>query len=404
MADETVIESNAPAAPESSATPTSAPQAPSVPAAGASTQSEAAKPETRRDTIARALADKKAETGDTELRDRLIKEGKIKPASPAKQAAAAQMLRDNGKFAGKAPAPAAAVAPQVLAAPAPTPLPKWLKKELEPHWMKAPPELQQSFVKYGEDASKGIEKYKTEAATAQAFMKELAPFEQMVRADGGTLQTAVKSMLGIAQQLRTGSPQDKAMLVARTMQQYGVPFEHIAHAFGVRLTDANGQQIQPSFPQTDPQIAALMREVHSLRGSIQSREQAAQAAEDARVAKIAESFGKDRPHYEELKPQIAGILNGGLVSGAETMSETEILQAAYDMALRLNPTLYEQHLAQERERAAQAERDKANQAAQASRAAAVQVRGAPGSASLPAVDPKDRRSAIRHAIALHSRT
>lgn len=406
MADETVVQPNAPAAPESS-TPPPTTQA-SVPgAAGASPSSEPAKPEQRRDTIARALADKKAETGDTGLRDRLIAEGKIKPASPAKQAAAAQMLRDRGKFTGKAPeqpvATQGAALPVETAPPQFPPLPKWLKKELEPVWQKGPPELLQAFSKYGEDATKGIEKYKGEATQAQALLNEFKPFEQMIRAEGGTPQTAIRSLLQISSQLRTGSPQDKAQLVAQTMKQYGVPFEHIAQMFGVRLTDANGQPVQSSIPQTDPQIAALMREVNTLKGSIQSREQAAQAAEDARIAKIAEAFGKDRPHFEDLKPQIAGLISGGLVQGMDTMSESEILNAAYDMALRLNPALYEQHLAQERERAAQAERDKANQAAQTSRAAAVQVRGAPGSKSLPAVDPKDRRSAIRHAIALHQR-
>lgn len=406
MADETVIESNAPAAPESSVTPPPVTTpAPSVPAAGASTApSEPAKPESRRDTITRALADKKAQDGDTALRDRLIAEGKIKPASPAKQQAAAQMLRDKGKFVGKAPEQAAAAGAPEAPAAASVPLPKWLKKELEGEWGKAPQTLQQAFVKYGEDASKGIEKYKTEAATASAFMRDLQPFEQMVRAEGGTMQTAVKNMLQIASQLRAGSPQEKAQLVARTMQQYGVPFEHIAQMFGVKLTDASGQPVNVNIPQQDPQLAALMREVQTLKGSIQSQQQATQQAEDARVAQALDAFAKDHPHYEQLKPQIARIINGGLVPDFETKSYSEILQEAHDMALRLTPDLYEQHLAQERERAAQAEREKANQAAALSRQAAVQVKGAPGGKSLPTVDPKDRRTAIRHAIALHSRT
>jgi hypothetical protein len=406
MADAETVQPNAPAAPESS-TPPPTPAA-SVPgAAGASTTTEAAQPESRRDTITRALADKKAEVGDTGLRDRLIAEGKIKPASPAKQAAAAQMLRDKGKFVAKAPdTPQAPVQQPAFAPEVPqaVPLPKWLKKELEGEWTKAPLPLQQAFAKYGDDATKGIDKWRSEAEKASAFMRELQPFEQMVRSEGGTIQTAVKSMLQIASQLRTGSPQDKASLVAQTMRQYGVPFEHIAHAFGVRLTDANGQPVQPSFQQQDPQVAALMREMQSIKGSIQSRQQAEQAELDARAAKAAESLARELPHFEELKPQIAKVIQGGLVEGMDSMSEAEIYKAAHGIALRLNPDLYEQNLAQERERAAQAERDKANQVAQASRAAAVQVRGAPGSKSLPDVTPGDRRSAIRHAIALHTRT
>lgn len=417
MADE-LNTSNATPAPE--APTTSANTNPSAPAAsqGVAPTTEAAQPEQRRDTIARVLADKRAEGGDTSLRDRLIAEGKIRPAAekPATQIGAkpGDRSRDGqGRFAGgvKAGAVTPAGTPnatatiaapaQTAAAPERPALPKWLAKDLEPVWNQGQPELLASFLKYGEDAHRGVEKHKSAAQQHESLMAEFKPYEQIMRAENATPQTAIRGLLKTSAILRTGDPAQKAHVVAQTMQQFGVSLPQLAQMFGAQIMDAHGQPIQQ--PQLDPQVLALRQELNSLKGSIQSQQQAAQQAETARVAKIAESFGKERPHYEQLKPQIGRILSAGLVEDAEAKSDIEILQAAYDIALRMNPTLHEQHLAQERERAAQAERDKANQAAQASRAAAVQVRGAPGSPSLPAVDPKDRRSAIRHAIAVHSR-
>lgn len=306
----------------------------------------------RREVITRIVAEH-SDDGSS-LRDKMIAAGKIKPGQ--------QRQRPQ-----EAPRPSA---PQPQATPTGAlPLPKWLKKELEGEWGKASPTLQQAFAKYGEDAGRGIDRYRTAAQAHEAMMSELAPYDQMIRAEGGTPQTAVRNLLQVAAQLRNGSPQDKAMLVARTMQQYGVPFEHVAQMFGS-----------------------------------QQHSQSADHMADQRAAAAIEAFAQQgRPGFDGLRPQIARLIQGGLVEGSDHKSEMEILDAAYELALRMHPGVQQQMIAAERERAIQEERDKANRVARVSRAAAVQVSGAPGSASLPPVDPKDRRSAIRRAIALHTR-
>lgn len=354
-------------------------------------------PVSRKEVIAETLAKDADTKGDTSVRQRLIEQGLIKPRGAH---AAVQPRTEQGKFApGKplakaAPAPVAAPAP--AAAPAIPSMPKWLAKELEPHWTQGKPELLNAFLKYGEDANRGIEKYKTEA---QSLIGEFAPYEQMLRAENATPQTAIRSLMGTAQLLRQGQPQQKAQAVAQMIRQFQIPFEHVAQSLGVQMQGADGNPVQ--MPQQDPMLAQLMQRVESMQNQFQLSQQAAQEAENARLLRITETFGKDRPHYEALLPAIVGLINGGLVErGGRT--EMEILQEAYDKALRLNPELYEQHLASEREKAAQAERAKANQQAQLSRSAAVQVKGAPGGPTVQKFDPKDRRAVLRAAIAAHT--
>lgn len=388
---------------ESSSTPPPTGTQPASPGAVSApeTKAEPSAPLPRREVIAEAMAKKAEKDGDASVRQKLIDKGLIKPAQPgARGAHAAHQPRDQGKFAGPPAKPngAAQQAPQVTQAqPAPIqrpPLPKYLKKELEGMWNEANPDLLKAFSQYGEDATRGIEKYKLSAQSYEALAKEFQPYQALIQAEGGNPQVVVRNLLSTASSLRTGTPYEKAQLVARIMQSYGIPQEHVAQMFG------QAQQGQPPVAQPDQQVQALYQRINQLEQAWQGQSQATQEAETQRIHKIAESFAKDRPHYEELRPQIARLINGGLIEGN---SELEILGNAYDAALRLNPALFEQHLSAEREKAAAAERDKANQQAQASRAAAVQVKGAPGGVSLPAIDPKDRRTAIRHAIAVHTR-
>lgn len=415
MAEE--LNGAAPASPQVTvAVETPAPAPAAAPDAPAAVDKPTFDTRDRKSVIADAMAKRAEEKGDSSLRQRMIERGIIKPAQPKdgtgqvsstqRGAHAAAQPRVNGKFAGPpaaAPAPhqaaPQAVAPAVSAAPAvqrPA-LPKWLAKEIEPHWNQAPPELLAAVHKYGEDANVGITKYKSAAQERDALMAEFRPYEQLLRADNATPQTAIRNLMQTAAALRAPDPGMRAQTVAKAMQKFNIPFAAVAQHFGFQVQGADGQPVQ--IPQQDPQLTALMQEVNALKGSIQSQRQSAEQAEAERLAKITEAFGKDRPHYEALKPQIARLLNGGLVDDVDGKSEAEILQAAYDMALRLNPELYAQHVAQERDRAAQAERDRANQLAQQARAASVQVRGAPGgSASTPNFDPRNRADVIRHAI------
>jgi hypothetical protein len=341
----------------------------------------------------------------------MIAKGIIKPRDPTEQQIADRARDQQGRFTKSQPQNGQAARPpasssSTLSVPAvETPLPKSLKRDLEQHWKTAPDELRKAWLQRDQDYEKGIGTYKQQAEAANQVLAEFKQYEPVMRLTGATPVSAIRSILPTMAVLNTGSPQEKAFVLARAMQQYGVPLEHI-------------QQVMQGGASAVPQDTAynqLAQQVQSLQSMFQTTRQQAEQAEQQRLAAIAESYGKDKPHFEQLRSQMWALLQAQNTAEAQGVAgplgergttslwgEQQWIDAAYKAAIRLSPELYESELRRQRDEAARAEREKANQVAQASRAAAVQVRGAPASsvANINA-DPRDRRSVI--AAALRSR-
>ena len=398
---------SAPEAAPAASTPAPAPATPAAaPAAPAA-------PVERRDMLKAAMKEAAQPSEGKSLRERMIEKGVIRPAAEASRPRA-----PDGKFAPSQPkaapqaaagAPAAsAVAGQAPAAPAPiedVPLPKSLRKELEPLWKAASPELRKAIIQREADYDRGVAGYRTRAQEAEALFNEFKPYEQLMRMTGASPISAIRNMMPTMAVLATGSPQEKAFVMAKALQAYGVPLEHIAQVMQGGVNAVQGQQV-------DPMVQQLAAQVQNLTQAWTQNQQSAQQREDARLATIADAFGRDKPNFETLRPQMWSLLQaqaaaeergltGPLGAPAQTAAWTEQqwVENAYNATLRLNPEMYQAELTRQREEAARAERDKATQAAQASRAAAVQVRGAPAPAALGAqVNPQDRRAVIAAAM------
>ncbi len=339
------------------------PTEPSAPGAVAAPEKVPEPPKTRREAIEKAVRAQAAPTEGKSLRDKMIEQGVIRPAGEKPRA-------PDGKFVPVQPGAVKAAPVQAIATPAPAtvPLPKALRQELAPVWAKTDPAMQAAIAKYVEDASKGIEIHKTKAT---------------LRAEGGTPQRAIRDLLNTAYVLRTAPESQKAALIAQTMRSFNISPD--------ALSQALQGGVQQSQQQADPRYDQLQQQVQSLSALLNGQQ-------ERHYTNIADSFGREKPHWELLKPHVAGILSRGEIDNAESMTETQILDAAYTRALQQYPVVSTADAEAQRQAALRAERDKANAAAAASRAAAVQVTGAPGGQAAPAFDPTDRRSVLSHAL------
>ena len=309
--------------------------------------------------------------------------------------------RQAGKFAGPPIVPAGAqqpvagqpLAPAASQRPA---MPKSLRKELEPLWNAAPAELVQAFIQRDQDAEKGITQYKSQAEQASALLNEFKPYEWILRNENATPVTAIAPLLKTAALLRTGTPAQKAQAVAQTMQQFGIPIEHIAAMFGGKAPQGQSQAA------LDPAYSALYNEVNGLKHQFQTTLQSQQQNEEQRLKAIINQFSSDptNSHFESVKDKVAQLLQAPALLGpnAHLMGERELLELAYKTAIKLDPTLSAQLAAQQQAEAQRIAREKAQQAVNQSRGAAVQVRGAPGAPSTPNIDANDRRSVIANAV------
>lgn len=247
--------------------------------------------------------------------------------------------------------------------------PKSWKKDYHEHWSKLEPAIQEYVLQREDEYYRGVGTYKQNAEVGQQFMEAARPYEAVMRSLNVTPVQAFQALANADYTLRTADRATKAQLFAQLAQQYGVD-----------LTDVQAP------PIIDPTVAELQKTIQDLRNELYQVKNSWETVQTSTLQAQIEDAAKRLPHFEELRPTMAQVMNAGL---ANTLEE------AYDKALRLNPELFDQVTAQQRQAEEQRRLQEAAQAAAKAKAAAVQVRGSPSTA-LPATRT-DLRSVLESA-------
>ena len=170
--------------------------------------------------------------------------------------------------------------------------------------------------------------------------------------------------------LRNSAPEQKLMYLQQLAGQYGIDLSGIA-----------GGQVPQTYAM---QYAPILNEINNIRGEINGWKQQQESAQNAAMLNEINAFANKAEHFEEARPTMISLLQGGLA---------ESLEEAYDKAIRLDPELFERI---QQAQQAQAEAKKSaelNRAAKAARAAAVSVRSStPGINTAPKA--QDRRTLL----------
>lgn len=282
----------------------------------------------------------------------------------------------DGKFlpieAAAEPVPAAEVAP------AEEPLwkrpPNSWKKDFHEVWATAASDPKMApLVEYAfrreEEMRAGIEPLIPKAKFADEVNQAMAPFEENIRASGVAPVQALQSLMVADHQLRSLPVEQKAAYGLSLLTQYGVPLEAIYAAL------ANPP------PQIPPGYVPAQNVQHMVRSEISAWEQSQQ---DAHLQAEIDTFKADKPDFEDLRPAMQALLNGGLVPD---------LASAYEKAKRLDDTAFAQMQTASQAKAIADKREAADKAAKQARAAAVSVPSSSPRAA-PATNAKDRRSLI----------
>jgi hypothetical protein len=267
---------------------------------------------------------------------------KPEPASAAKPAetAEAKAVRErdeaSGKFVSKEPKePSASTAEQAdgsgqdgkaQARPSEgrdyTKPPAHFLPRAKEGWGSTPPDVQGEVHRMVENYEKGLSEYKE----SHEKWKPLREFEQIAKQAGTTVPDYLKSVYAIDQLIRT-NPVEGIKRVLATANI--TPEQYARHVL---------QQAQQNPP--NPQQDKLGQTIQQLQQQItQMQERDKQREEESRLQQVAqkfiEPFKTDHPRYDELEGDIAFFLNSGKISSS--LSERERLEAAYDMAERINP-------------------------------------------------------------------
>lgn len=302
------------------------------------------------------------------------------PREPAeKTETAPQGERDpSGRFAKRTadvpgqqrpPAPAAALtaAPVAPAAPAAAPAeadapPTSWSNEEKAEWNRLPPTAKAAIQRREREVVQGLQRAAESRKFGDSVYQEIAPYMEILRAEGATPQAAVKVLLETAHTLRHGSPENKRALMLSLIQQYGIDLSR----------------------PVDPTRAQLEQELDSRRHADFRRTADANTRIEREAISEVETFAQQpgHEHLDTVRPHMIALLNTGTVS---------TLQEAYDQAVWANPTT--------RAAVQMQENMQRSQSLQRNRAAASSVTGNPGGVTIaPTADPKNLRATLEQSF------
>lgn len=212
-------------------------------------------------------------------------------------------------------------------------------------WRNAPLVVQQEVSRLVQEHDAEITRYKE---SSQEY-ESIKHYAERAKQGGTDLKTALDNYVGIEDKLRadpaggfraiiTNMGMQPSRAIASIMQAYNVTpqqlIQHMTqqpHEYSP-LAQRPVQQQQPQQPQPQPQVNP---EIQELKQQLQ-RMQEQQTADN--VIKPFIEDGHDR--YYELQEDIAFFLQSGKIPN--TLSPRERLEAAYDMAERINPSSHYQ--------------------------------------------------------------
>lgn len=222
-----------------------------------------------------------------------------------------QRLRDEqGRFAKgeqKQEVKPAAEAPVVPKKPRPS---SW-KKDFDPHWEAFAPEVQDYIHQRESEFAKGVSTYKQEAEHARALNEAIAPFLPVIQQHNAEPTQLIRNLLSAHQNLALGNPQDKVMMGAKLIRDYGIDPQQLFQVLSgqVQYQQPQVQQPAPQMPDFDSIVERKLMEKE-----ISSEYQRF-------VAEAPEKY----PHYEAVKETMAGLLQAELAQD---------YKSAYEAALR----------------------------------------------------------------------
>ena len=314
----------------------------------------------------------------------------------------------DGKFSksGDKPAeePSISEAMQSESTPAITPGPKsepakekapvsW-RPEVREHWSTLPADVRAEVMRREQEVQRTLQETADARKMVDSIQRTVAPYEMLIKAEGGNTLAAIDSLMATAARLRTAPAPDLANLVAGIVKQFGVG--RFGNTFIEQLDSALAGQV----PQVDSQQAQMQQLLQQQLAPMQqfmSQFQQAQYVKQQEVQQQAvgevSQFLDKAEFGEDVREEMADIMEL-----AQKRNREISLADAYKQACMINPKVRTVLQARAKSKGAQQLQGAATKA----KAAAVSVSGAPA-LNVPQQGATDVRSAIEAALAVHAR-
>lgn len=229
--------------------------------------------------------------------------------------------------------PAQAATPPATEKPAAQPpaapkAPASWKPAAREEWTKIPPNVQAEVVRREREVQQALQESSEARQSHQRFKEAVAPYEQMIRAEGAEPMQAVQGLLQTAYALRFAPLPVKADMIAKMVQAY-LPGRDGLEMLDQRLA---GQPVQQGQPQGQPQALRDPR-VDQLLMALQQQRQAQQQTVAQRAQSMIQDIQKEE-FFEDVRLDMADILEVAQRRGLQMTPKQ-----AYDRACALNPEI-----------------------------------------------------------------
>ncbi|MCR4300726.1 MAG: hypothetical protein NUV51_03875 [Sulfuricaulis sp.] len=386
-----------------------APQVPVQPQADA-------KPVSRRDAIAAALKDKQA--------------AKAAPAAPIeavsptpdprpRDPATGRFVNKDGSLAAPDPGAAAAAQPAISRKP----MPKAWKQDYAPKWDAMDPELANFLAEQEErrerQVMEGVSQYKTRAQELEPIMQVIGPRAQSLAQQYGSAERGIETLF----QLSDAASQNPLGFIQWFAQQRGIDLRSLvpqAQAQQPVIDPATGQPVaqQPAPQGQMPDLTQylqqalqpVLQKTSAMERQLQQFTTAQSAAETSQREQAVNSFFSEADATGTVKFQIDDDAMDEFATQVQFQRATHpdwdyrrVLEQSYEALTWTNETLRTKRLNADRERSEKERKEREARELATKKAAAVSVKGAPGTSPAASIDPTNRRAVIERAVANLSR-
>lgn len=225
---------------------------------------------------------------------------------------------ESGKFAKSAPEPQESVTEALEPETEPVidtkPRPSSWKKDYEEHWGKLDPTLQDYLMQRESDYAKGVSTYKNQWDNAQPLIKAIEPFMPVLQQHNIEPSQWISNLGRAHATLAMGTPDQKREMFAQLANDYGISLNEVGGGYA------------------DPQFSLIAQELNQIKNQWNQFQTQQERAEQTQLQNEIQSFSQDKPYFEEVKEQMAGLLQAGLADD---------LQSAYDKAIRLSDGVFQ---------------------------------------------------------------
>lgn len=201
------------------------------------------------------------------------------------------------------------------------------KKDLKESWASIPEPVRAEITRREQVIQRTLSDSAESRAAMREFQRVMSPYMEQIQKENGTPFTAISNVMHAAQTLKTGSPEQRAKVVAAMVRKYGVDIESLDKELASGLA--------PEFRTEDLVTRAIdsrMGPLNQMIARMQEAERRRVQQQEMQTVSAVEDFGREHPHFDSVRHVMADFIELAARNG-QTMS----LDEAYERAVWANP-------------------------------------------------------------------